>query len=303
MKRDFRRLKRREKTWVCECWDGSSFVSRSLFPRTDPRLRDPSRSDPRLRRAWERISQGKPVAKQDATHRARELAAEVLEATKQSAPLALATIIDEEVHGVGKGGRRRGLSTRNSIKKELERFRDWIAERHPAVLKDYRRITRAIAHAFIHRHLVDLGLADGTRRNARAYLRRMIEAANDRHGEAVGEIANPFARVTVPTVSKDEKRREIEQQRALTDDEIERLIAAADDAEAPGYLKPFLVLALTTGCCRGELLATARWDRVDSEKRRTFKSGLTWKHIHWDRGYISVTGKTGARDVPLVADE
>ncbi len=85
--------------------------------------------------------------------------------------------------------------------------------------------------------------------------------------------SNPVSLVRKPTPNK-------ARDRVLTDAEREALIAACAECRSP-WVKPVVVFALETAARRGEILS------------------LTWANVSLEHRTALVSGKTGARKVPL----
>ena len=314
MKRRFRRLyvERRppqRPQWRAEfCIGGDEWVSRTLFSVRDARFIDESRvaEDPLLISGWRRARAGKEPREKEAERRALEMEGEILQEQKirmQSAvelpPLCIAQVADEEIRGPGHGGRVRSAGTRNNVKRTLDRFSDWLATTYPVAARDIRRVSFVIAEEYVA-DLVRRGLAEGARRNARTIVNRMFVSANRRHRDRYGAIENPFSDIEMPTTSRSETKRQVEQERTLSDQERRALQAATKDQCAPAYLYPLVLTLLTTACRKGEVIESSVTDVVSG--KASVRSGLTWKAINWSESYATICGKTGTRDVPIVPE-
>ena len=82
---------------------------------------------------------------------------------------------------------------------------------------------------------------------------------------------------TLPNPTKGRKLREPEARiRWISDEEADRLIEAAEEADRAPHLADFIALALNTGCRSGELLGL-EWPRVDMDRRLIHLEGIHTK--------------------------
>jgi len=128
----------------------------------------------------------------------------------------------------------------------------------------------------------NIGTPDVPRKRTAPTANRYLAALSKAYTQAMREWHWRLHESPVRRVSRGEESRGVV--RWLSDDERERLLRACADAQAPRWLHPLVLLALTTGGRRGELL------------------GLTWTDFDQARGTVTFqkTKNGERRTVPVV---
>lgn len=307
-----------ERFWRCRFWDPNTerWCRRALFNPRAPEARNPNLAPPELRNAWQKIRQRRLPTKAEARRRAYQVQDELEQSAEhdrvaQDTPITLRSLADREMVHPGKRGTR-SEHTMIAIRAALRRFLAFMAQHYPRV--ELHAIRRLHVDEYLRYRKAD-GVSSSTVQRDLSYVRRMFELGV----EMEWLHHNPCRGIHVHAPSIEVQRRDIREQ-ALSEDEVERLLDACKNPyttkarvrrrgsakmvdmtfHPPRWLYPFVLVMLSSGCRRGEVLGSDK--RNPDTGGRIVQEGLRWRDIDWATNRLRVDGKTGQKTV-YVSDE